>query len=209
MSTPSSASGAQRFTELRRDGAVRARAAPRSAPRGCPPRDTCTAAATTRRGRGRGVPSIAALKPASLQQRLRALRELGRAGRRVAQAVERLGKIVEIVDRLRLRRAGEHRQVGLPVRRRDQDRARPRQTLAERLPRLARRPGLRGRASASRGRRRRSAAPLMPPSSAGPRPASLPAPWAARRRACGTRRGSASARGRCCVGLVQPSSTKR
>src|SRR5262249_51441435 len=44
--------------------------------------------------------------------------------------------------RLRLCRAGEHRQVGLPVRRRDEDRARPREAPAERLPRFARRAGL-------------------------------------------------------------------
>ena len=72
-----------------------------------------------------------------LQQRLRALRHLGRAGGGVAQAIERLRKAGEIVDRLRFGAAREHRQIGFPMRRRDHHRARPGQTAAERAPRLA------------------------------------------------------------------------
>ena len=92
-----------------------------------------------------------AVMPASFSSATARARELRRAGRRVADLVERLRES----RRNRGSSAGCALPVsigsdGLPVRRRDQDRARPRQRAAERLPRASRRARLDARASASR-----------------------------------------------------------
>ena len=85
-------------------------------------------AATTVRARGdAGV----------LQEFDRARRHVRRAGRAVADLVERVREAAEVVDRLRLRIRRHHRQARLPVRGRDEHRARARQLARERRPRRA------------------------------------------------------------------------
>src|SRR5713226_607822 len=149
-----------------------------------------------------------------LQERLGTLRNPGSSRRGIAQAVERLGEVVEIVDRLRFFGAGEHRQVRLPVRRGDQDGARAREALRERLP------GVAGRARLERVHRRavgdedaRQHADYRVGASAlsFSRPSALRASWTFGRAP--TRAWNAARFGHLersiCVGLVQPSSTKR
>ena len=78
------------------------------------------------------------------QELLRLLRDGGSAGCVVAQLVERLGKAGEIVDRRGPIRSRDHRQVGFPVRRGDEDCLWLSEALAERRPRQARRARLEG-----------------------------------------------------------------
>ena len=68
-----------------------------------------------------------------------ALGEFRRAGCGIAQAVERLGKAVEVVDGLGLAGERHRRHVGVPVRRHGDDRLGPGQKLAERRQEGARR----------------------------------------------------------------------
>ena len=68
-----------------------------------------------------------------------ALGEFRRAGCCIAQAVERLGEAVEVVDGLGLAGERHRRHVGVPVRRHGDDRLGPGQKLAERCQEGARR----------------------------------------------------------------------
>ena len=87
------------------------------------------------------VESAAAVRgraDAGIAQQLQCtLRGVRGAGRRVADAVELRWESAEVVDGLRLLRCRHHRQLGLPVRRSDEDRPRSRQAPAELRPGLA------------------------------------------------------------------------
>jgi hypothetical protein len=81
------------------------------------------------------------LEASRAQQLARPLGDFRRARRRVLNLVQGCRESAEIVDRLRLRAAGQCGPLGLPVRGGDEDRARARQALAQRRPGAAGRRG--------------------------------------------------------------------